>query len=163
MNKISLKTSYEVAVKLSVKKAEEARIQNLELVDYFSAYYLRTLTLKQINDFKKRPERFKRSNIVLIKSDLLPVDFLYMNRTLPIGEKPIVIKEEAEKELFKLITIKDEKLKEYSELFAEIQEALIQLSTFAKIQKEFPEAFEIIEKMENNSVAVNIKELRTKI
>jgi len=163
MSVVNLKISHEVAAKLCIKKAEEARINNAHLVNVFTYYYLRTIPIKTINQFKTNPNSVKSSNIVTIKSEVLPCDFLYLNRELPVSDKPIVLNREFEEKIFQLVILKDAKIKEYSEIFAECQEALIELRTFKNVKEKFPEAFEFLPTETTKSKTIDFELLRTKL
>jgi hypothetical protein len=160
---ISIKKSYEVAVKLCQKKAAEVKEKDLNLINEFSHYYLRTLSLKEINNFKKNPSLFLRSSVVNVKINDTEVVQLYLNRVLPVSEKPISLKPEAKENILNLLSVKEQGVKEYGELFNEIQEALVSLYTYENIKYSFPEAFEVLNSINIEKTPIDLEKLRTKI
>lgn len=74
----------------------------------------------------------------------------------------LVTNKQAE-QIVKLLNLKKKKEKERKELFVEIENAVLALGTYAKVEVEFKEAFAFLPKKLNQQLVVNINSIREKL
>lgn len=163
MSRISKSVAEEITNKLMVKLDEEIKNveQEIKNILYGEALKLVPEDVKKLFKDKKEWIRYTRSSYFSFNSQHV---FYDLGRDYPLHrDKKIVIKDEEICNILEILTNKKEVLiKKRRNLYSEVLNTLLDLSTTNKIKQYFPEAAIYIpeEKME---IAINISSTREKL
>jgi len=90
--------------------------------------------------------------------------YLKLDKTVPDNGNRSLVLSESEAKDFHLMKLKYEKLKlKYKNLFDEIVNTLVKLSTYNNVVNNFPEAVEFLPEKRNTSLMINIDNTRNKL
>lgn len=166
MSRITKTIAEDVARQLTAKKSEEVDKLKNDLKLLNTQIYVSKLPSSVMDMFEDYPEYFNKSSSESVTGPGLNkwhrVEF---TRSLPRSNNNSINLDA--KEAQKIIKLEDkieDKGKAYKELFEKIEIALINLRTYANVQREFPEAFKLLPASNiGMKLAVNVADIRKQL
>lgn len=163
MSIITKQIAYDVALLLCVKKEKEVKKSSNILKDFFTDFYEKQLPKSVLEGFKINPDYYKKADYISVVGTGLNWNSIDFNKKLPIKENNVAIDEKTAAKLVVMMNKKSEDLKGYNALMTEIQNALLNLRTYKKIEENFPEAFKLLPEKISTKLSINLSEIRSKI
>jgi hypothetical protein len=166
MSRITKQIAEITANELVKSKKEKIKILQSEFKQKLYQMVLQNIPDDVIKFHKKHPKFIKTNFYVEISGNGFEYQRIALESEFPSknGERFQLLPDpETAKELLKSFNqIKD--LKESSDrLKSDLERAIFNLRTYKSVEENFPEAFLLLPKIENNSVQINLSDIRNRI
>ena len=166
--RISKEKATNVAEKLLNPKREKLENLRKELSDYVTEI-AKSHIPKPVNDmFKEYPEYVNSvSNSIQIEGEFIDnwsLKHRHISETIPHKNKPILVTKNQSKKIRNLFDKEERMRLEINKLRREIENAVFNLRTYSRCEKEFPEAFKFLPKKNiTTALQVNVQDIRSKL
>lgn len=167
MSRITKQDANIIAKKLAEKKKKVADDLQNEYCLFVTNAYLKTVPKEVLVLFKEQGHYFKKTSTISFSGHGFRWESISVpNRELiptTDGAATLLLNEKLAGQIMKLKGKCDKASKEYNELVREIENALLALVTYARIEKDFPEAAPLLPKKQTMALAINFTDIRKKI
>ncbi len=155
-----------IAFALLEPKFKEAEVMQKELAEYLTVIAESTVPAPVMELFKKYSDYIETSQNVYLNEKGFNRESITLSRRVPNTGGNYVemsITDTQASKAKKLHNIYKNKVENNKRLRQEIKTALLNLKTFAQIQKSFPEAVQYLPKSESVALVVDLSKLRKEI
>jgi len=168
MSRITKAITEEVAIKMTVKNAEEIEVLKKELNDKAIEFHIANTPKEILEMYAKYPSYFKRATQFRLGSDF---SYKYVESSVKLpyegdscfNNNYINFTNKEETKLVKLHYKIIDAEKALKDLRQDIKIALYSMRTYAKVEKEFNEAFKFLPKKIITAVSVDLGSIRKKL
>jgi len=162
MSNITKAIAQEVAIKLTVKKRDSLKNEELKLKDDFREIIIKTIPKDVLDCFEKHPSYFDTRTSVQLSGNGFQWESINFGKELPVFRNFTPDAVTAKKIMILKNKVEDSK-KNLSDLQKEIENALFGLRTYKRVEENFPEAFAFLPNKITTSLAINLTDIRQKI
>ncbi|MDR6844478.1 hypothetical protein [Flavobacterium granuli] len=166
MSKITKQIAELTAKKLVKPKKEKIDIQKKELKEEVEKLLLKQIPTDVLTFYKKYPNYTDTSASVEISGNGWNFQRVLLNKELPSPNKnkhQLLPDVENASILLKLFNeIKDAE-KSVEKLEADLSITIFALRTYKSVEENFPEAFDLLPKIVNNSLQINLSDIRNRV
>ena len=167
MSRITKQDANNIAKKLAEKKKQVADNLLLEYSQFVTDAYLKTVPKEVLAVYEKHGSYIKRTSAISFSGHGFRWEHVSVpnKQLVPAsdGNANLDLNATLATQISKLKNKYDKAAKEYKDLVAEIENALISLVTYARIEKELPEAAAYLPNKQTMALAINFSDIRKKI
>lgn len=163
-NRITKDMAFETAKKMTVKKQTALDKTKKELKKIMQTYAVSKIPKEIMVCFKKHKNVFNTQSCLRLVGNGFNHEWVDLEESLPLENTVFSPEGNLAKEIRTLLDSISTKDKELKELRKEIETALYNLRTYAKTQKDFPEAYGFLPSPNSETaLTVNISAIRKKL
>lgn len=167
MSNYITKTHADTIAKEMVKKmTDKIQLKKVELSQYITDQYNATLPKDVLNLFNQYPNYFKRAGTVLLKGNGLNSGYYLSKSVCAVSDYQVALQPEpaAAKIISKSLNEIEKLETKRNQLKVQIEQTLLSLKTYKRIEDQFPEAYALIpERATVNAIAVPIDDIRKQL
>lgn len=166
--RISKESAKSIAVKMTDKKSKDIDKLRKEISDF--AYGIAKSTVKKdvLEFYEKHKGYFNITTTISVSGTGLNFQQLNFSPALPKSDSTCwyitkLVDDKTAKKVVDLCDQKDKAKKELNKLQSDIENALISLGTYARVQEQFKEAAPFLPVKEKAELVVNLNDIRKRI
>lgn len=161
--RITKQIAENIAEKLTEKKVKNLEDQKQKIKDLVTELIREKTPNEVVLLSKKQPSFFTITDIFRFDTEDFKWEYFQSNEKFPTTENHYEITKEENKKLFNLLQKREKIKNEIRQLRKEIEQALINLKTFKRVETEFPEAFKFLPKNGSTALVVNVDHIRKQL
>lgn len=166
MSRITKEIAKKVALKLTENKRDEINALEKKLSDFCHNLAKAEIPKDILTCYNKNKQYFNTASQIRFVGNGTNHETVSFSPELPNLDSwyiTVTPSKEVAKEFIQMFNDVKIKKREKSQLQDEIENALILLGTYKKVETEFKEAFELLPTRVNNQLIVNVSEIRKKL
>jgi len=165
MSRITKQIAEEVAKKLVAKKRETLKLRTKEFSEKITKICHEKVPFEVLVVFEKHPNYFHQTSTFKPSGNGWNFQNLNLSHSLPsqAGYFSFEMEVETSNELLKEFNKNKDEQKQIDELQRDLVNTLLNLKTYKSVTENFPEAVEHLPKIVNNTVALNLSDIRNRI
>lgn len=155
-----------IAKEMVKKMNEKIRLKEEDLSQYITEQYNATLPKDVLSLFNQYPNYFRKAGRVLLKGNGLNSGFNLLKSVCAVSDYQIALQPDpaAAKIISKSLSEIEKLETKRNQLKVQIEQTLLSLKTYKRIEDQFPEAFALIPQRGTiNAVAIPIDDIRKQL
>lgn len=161
--RITKQIAENVAERLTETKVKNLEAQKQKIKDLVTELIREKTPHEVVLLSKKHTSFFTITDRFRFDTEDFKWEYFESNERFPSTEKHYELTKEENKKLFTLVQKREKQKNEIKQLRKEIEQALINLKTFKRVETEFPEAFKFLPKNGSTALVVNVDSIRKQL
>lgn len=161
--RITKSIAEQTAKSLIEAKRKELESKKQDVKNFLTPIVKAKIPKEILSSYSNFPDYFSTYNYVRLVGNGFNYRNFNINEKLPLTKSEFNPDEKQAKKLSELVNKYDDFRDKLNKLETELINAIFNLKTYKSVEENFPEAFLLLPKIENNKVMINLSDIRNKL